>query len=95
MVLLPSQIINLQMNLQITRKLLEKAYSLFRDIVWVVDLADMQSLSKYNKGIRYLLCAIELFSKFVWVVFLKDWKGITIVNAFEKVISKGCKPNKI
>ena len=73
MVLLPSQIINLQMNLQITRKFRKrKAYSLFRDIVWVVDLADIQSLSKYKKGIRYLLCAIELFSKFVWVVFLKD-----------------------
>ena len=55
----------------------------------------MQSLSKYNKGINYLLCAIDLFSKYVWVVPLKDKRRITIVNAFQKIISKGRKPNKI
>ena len=55
----------------------------------------MQSLSKYNKGIKYLLCAIDLFSKYAWVVPLKDKRGITIVNAFQKVVSKGRKPNKI
>ena len=60
-----------------------------------VDLADMQSLSKYNKGIKYLLCAIDLFSKYAWVVPIKDKKGTSIVNAFQKIISKGRKPNKI
>ena len=54
----------------------------------------MQSLSRYNKGIKYLLCAIDLFSKYAWVVPIKDKKGISIVNAFKK-ISKGRKPNKI
>ena len=54
----------------------------------------MQSLSKYNKGIKYLLCAIDLFSKYAWVVPLKDKRGIFIVNAFQKKISKR-KPNKI
>ena len=43
-------------------------YSSFRDNIWGVDLADMQSLSKYNKEIKYLLCAIDLFSKYAWVV---------------------------
>ena len=55
----------------------------------------MQSLSKHNKGIKYLLCAIDLFSKYAWVVPLKDKRGISIVNAFQKIISKGRKPNKI
>ena len=55
----------------------------------------MQSLSKYNKGIKYLLCAIDLFSKYAWIVPLKEKRGITIVNAFQKIISKGRKPNKI
>ena len=55
----------------------------------------MQSLSKYNKRIKYLLCAIDLFSKYAWVVLLKDKKRISIVNAFQKIISKGKKPNKI
>ena len=46
----------------------------------------MQSLSKYNKGIKYLLCAIDLFSKYAWVVPLKDKRGIPMVNAFQKTI---------
>ena len=49
-----------------------------------VDLADMQSLSKYNKGIKYLLCAIDLFYKYAWVVPIKGKKGTSIVNAFKK-----------
>ena len=65
-----------------------KVYSSFRDNIWGVDLADMQSLSKYNKGIKYLLCAIDLFSKYAWVIHLKNKKGTSIVNAFQKKIQK-------
>ena len=55
----------------------------------------MQSLSKYNKGNKNLLCATDLFSKYAWVILLKDKKGTSIVNAFQKLISEGRKPNKI
>ena len=55
----------------------------------------MQSLCKYNKGIKYLLCAIDLFSKYAWVFSFKDKRRIIIVNAFQKINSKGRKPNKI
>ena len=55
----------------------------------------MQSLSKYNKEIKYLLSAIDLFSKYAWVVPIKDKKWTSIVNAFKKLISKKRKPNKI
>ena len=55
----------------------------------------MQSLCKYNKGIKYLLCAIDLFSKYAWVIPLKDKRGVSIVNTFQKIISKGLEPNKI
>ena len=56
----------------------------------------MQSLSKKNKGIKYLLCAIDLFSKYAFAVLLKDKKGISIVNAFNKIIKQSNrKPNKI
>ena len=45
-----------------------KVYSSFSDNIWGVELADMHSLSKYNKGIKYLYCAIDLFGKYAWVV---------------------------
>ena len=67
----------------------------FRDNIWGVDLADMQSLSKYNKGIKYLLCGIDFFRKYAWIVPIKDKKGTSTVNAFRKIISKERKPNKI
>ena len=56
----------------------------------------MQLLSKFNKGIKYLLCVIDLFSKYAFVVPLKDKKGIGIVNAFQSILDKSKrKPNKI
>ena len=73
-----------------------KVYSSFKDNIWGVDLTDMQLISKYSKGIRYLLCAIDLFSKYAWVVPLQDEKCITIVNAFQNILdSSKRKPNKI
>ena len=73
-----------------------KVYLQFKDNIWGVDLAYMQSLSKKNKGIKYLLCAIDLYSKYAFVVPLKDKKGITIVIAFNKIIKQyNRKPNKI
>ena len=63
-----------------------KVYSFFRDNIWGVDLADMQSLSKYHKGNKYLLCAIDMFNKYAWVVPLKDKKRVNIVNVFQKII---------
>ena len=56
----------------------------------------MQLISKFNKGFRSLLCVIDIFSKYAWVFPSKDKKGISIVNAFQKILDKsGCKPNKI
>ena len=51
-----------------------KVYYSFRDNIWGVDLADMQSLIKFNKGFRFLLCVIYIFSKYAWVILLKDKK---------------------
>ena len=56
----------------------------------------MQLLSKYNKGIRFLLCVIDIFSKYAWVVPLKDKKGISIVKAFQSILKQSNrKPNKV
>ena len=64
--------------------------------MWGADLADMQLLTKFNKGFRFLLCVIDIFSKYAWVIPLKDKKCISIANGFQKILdgSKG-KPNKI
>ena len=58
----------------------------------------MQLINKFNKGFRFLLCAIDIFSKYTRVVPLKDKKGISIVNALlmQKILDKsGRKPNEI
>ena len=46
----------------------------------------MQLISKYNKGIRYLLCAIDFFSKYAFLLHLKDKKRTAIVNAFQSIL---------
>ena len=71
-------------------------YSSFKNNIWGADLADMQLLSKFNKGFKFLLCVIDIFSKYAWVVPLKDKKGVSIVNAFQKIFKESDrKPNRI
>ena len=48
----------------------------------------MQLVSKFNKGFRFLLCVIDIFSKYAWVVPLKYIIGVTIVDAFQKILYK-------
>ena len=55
----------------------------------------MQLISKFNKGFRFLLCINDIFGKYAWVVSLKDKKGVSIVNAFQKILDDSTrKPNK-
>ena len=45
---------------------------------------------------RFSLCVVDIFSKYAWVIPLKDKKGITITNAFRKILKESHhKPNKI
>ena len=73
-----------------------KVHSTFIDNIWGADLADMQLINKSNTGFRFLLCIFDIYSKYSWVIHLNDKKGITITNAFQKVlyVSKR-KPHKI
>ena len=96
--------IEVKHNKQLAKKLnklivrnLEKrtVYSGSKDNIWGADLADMQLISKFNKGFRFLLCFIDIFSKYAWVVPLKDRKDVSIVDVFQKILDKsGRKPNK-
>ena len=100
-----SRIVNNKENIQLAEELHKpiirkfekrKVYSGFKDNIWRVDLTDMQLISKFNKGFRFLLCIIDIYSKYDWVVPLKDKKGISILNAFQKILKESYrKPNKI
>ena len=71
-------------------------YSGFKDNILGADIGEMQLISKFNKGFRFLLFVIDIFSKYAWVVPLKIKKDVSIVNEFQKVLDKSeRKPNKI
>ena len=73
-----------------------KLHSAFIDIICGADLADMKLISKFNKGIRFLLCMIDIYSKYAWVIPLKHKKDITINDASQKILKESNrKPNKI
>ena len=66
----------------------------FKDNTWGADLADMQLISKFNKGFRFLLCVINIFSKYARVFLLKDKEGVSIVDAFQKILDKSARKPK-
>ena len=73
-----------------------KVYSAFKDNIWAAYLADMQLISRVNKGFKFLLYVIDIYSKYAWVVPLKDKKDVSIVNAFQSILKKSNgKPGKI
>ena len=73
----------------ITKKFkIKKVYSWFKDHIFGAALAGMQLITKYNKRIRFNLCVIDSFSTYKWAILLKDKKGITIVNAFQKILNQ-------
>ena len=55
-----------ELHKPIIRKL-KKVQSAFKDIIWGADLADMQVISKFNKGVRFLRFVIDIFSLYFWL----------------------------
>ena len=89
-----SKILEYYQNIRNFKK--RKVHSTFIDNIWGADLADMQLVSKFNEGFRFLLCVIDIYSKHALVIPLKDKKGITINNAFQKYLDElKHKPYKI
>ena len=86
-----------ELHKPIIRKLEKrKVRSPFIDNIWGADLAVMQLISKFNKGFAFLLCVVDIYSKYAWVVLLKEKQGITITNAFKRIlVESNRKPNKI
>ena len=82
-----STIKSIPQNEQLVEELHKRrVYSAFKDNIWGDDLADTQLISKFNKGFRFLLCVTDIFSRYGWVVPLKDKKGVSIFNAFQKIL---------
>ena len=61
-----------------------KVHSSFIDKILGVDLADMQLIGKFNKGIIFLLCVIDIFSKYAWAIPLKEKKPLQFLMLFKK-----------
>ena len=56
----------------IIKKFLKRTFCFaFKDNIWAADLADMQSISKLNKGFRFLLCAIDILVNMHGLFFKK------------------------
>ena len=48
----------------------------------------MQLINKFNKGIRFLVCVIDIYSKYTWVIPLKHKRGIIIINTFQETLKE-------
>lgn len=53
---------------------------------WQADLMDMQSLSRKNKGYKYILAVIDCFSKYGWCVPIKKKQPDDVLTAFKKIL---------
>ena len=66
----------------------KKVYSRFKDYIWVVDFPGISSLSSFNRGVKYLLCVINLFTKYAWVKLLPDKKAETVLHGFVGIVNE-------
>ena len=64
------------------------------DDTWCSDLVEMQKLSKWNKGYKYLLMVLDLFSKYGWIVPLKTKTGSEVSGTFKSIFKKN-KPKEL
>ena len=95
---IPNQQLQINVINQLSENLKEEEIIHHLKTILGVDLADMRLISKYNEGIRYLLCATDLYSKYAWVVPLLDKTRVTFVtfDLFKSILnSSKHKANKI
>ena len=86
-----------ELHKQIIRKINKrKVHSSFIDNIWGADLANMWLINKFIKEVCFFVMCYWYFNKHPWVIPLEDKKGITVANAFQKMLKKSNrKPNKI
>lgn len=73
-----------------------KLYPRSNDNVWAADFAEMESLSSFNRGVKYLLYTIDVFTEYAWVKLLKDKTAKTVFHDFIEIVNEfKCNPNKL
>ena len=72
-----------------------KVYAPEIDSFWEADLAFVQDAAKKNDGVNYLLVVIDVLSKYVWVRPMKSKTPHSPLEAFDSILSKGRKPEKL
>ena len=72
------------------RKHFTKRYVFVRNVddIFGADLIDMQTLSKQNKGYKYILMVEDIFSKYGWAVPLKTKTGIAVRDALKQIFKQ-------
>src|ERR1043165_856908 len=63
------------------------------DHIWQSDLVDVQPLSRFNNGFRYLLVVIDTFSRYAWVQPLKNKKGTEVLRGLREILTEN-KPRR-
>ena len=72
-----------------------KVYAPETDSLLEADLAFVQDVAKENNGVSYLLVVIDVLSKYVWVRPMKNKTARSLLEAFDSILSKGRKPEKL
>ena len=71
----------------------QNAYARYIDEIYCLDLAQMDKLSQWNRGINFLLVTVDVFSRFLRVKSLRSKGAEAVEAAFVKMCSKKNKPN--
>ena len=69
---------------QLLKILKRKVYSSFKDNICGSNLRDIYLTSKFNKGVMFLLCVVDILSKFAWAFFLKMHKVGLLLMDFKR-----------
>ena len=72
-----------------------RAFAIFRNEIWCMDLAYVDKLAKENNGVKYLLVRQDLFDRTVNAKGMKTKDSQETVKAFSFMITKRNRPKKI
>ena len=60
----------------------------YKDECWSIDLIDKTSLSRYNKGFKFIFIIIDNYTKYAWAIPLNNKAGKSVTEAFKDIVKK-------